>query len=335
MRIAVFDAQPLEVRSLQAANSERHALQFVAGPLGAKTVASSSGCAAVCVANADGLDADCLAALRAAGVRFVALRGASSAGLDVAAAQTLDLKVARVPAYSPDVVAEHAVTMVLTLARKLHWTDEASDDDLETEAVTGAALRGKCVGIFGLGPTAHSFAKMMRSFGCRMVAASPDDQGDERTPESSPWERMSPEQLLATADVVSLHSRHACPGCPSISDALFTHIKPGCMLVNTSRGSSLDLRAAMAALRSGTLGALGLDLYEDERTSLLEPGEPEAEADELLARLLSFPNVIVSGHQSFFSREARENVAAVTINNLSQWEETGTCDNLVKPAEQT
>ncbi|RYG64865.1 2-hydroxyacid dehydrogenase [bacterium] len=331
MNIAVFSTKPYDRRFLEAANAQlgegRHSLSFFEPRLGVETAVLAQNHDAVCAFVNDVLDGETLKVLAKGGTGFIAMRCAGYNNIDLPVAQQLGLGVARVPAYSPYAVAEHAVALLLALNRKIHRAfNRVREGNFALEGLLGTDLHGKTVGVIGTGKIGLCFAKIMVGFGCRVLCYDPfpspalDDLNVEVV--ELPY-------LLAHSDVISLH----CPLSPDtqhlISSDTIGVMKRGVILINTSRGALLDTRAAIEALRSGHLGALGLDVYEEEASLFFEDRSGETLQDDVFARLLAFQNVIVTGHQAFFTREALENIAATTIGNLSDWQESRGGRNLV------
>ena len=319
MRVIVYSAHRYDIRDLSAANVERaHDFDFVEARLGVETAKLAEGFDAVCAFVNDSLDAVVLDKLATAGIRLVVLRCAGYNQVDLNAADRLGLCVLRVPAYSPHAVAEHAVGLVLTLNRHLHRAyNRTRENDFRLDGLEGFDLYGKTVGVIGAGRIGAVFARIMLGFGCRVLAhdafevpAGLLQLGVHESPLAG---------LLEQSDIVSLH----CPLTPQtrhlIDASALSTMKPGVMLINTSRGGLLDTTAVIAALKSGRVGSLGLDVYEQEGDLFFEDLSSTIVADDVFQRLLTFPNVVVTGHQAFFTREALAAIAAATIANLDDF----------------
>ena len=325
MRTAVFSARPYERAFLDAAVAAAggHTLVYLEPRLTADTAPLAAGCAAVCLFVDDRADAPALEALARGGTRLVALRSAGFDHVDLAAATRVGLVVARVPAYSPHAVAEHAVTLLLALVRRLpHAYNRVREGNFALDGLLGFELSGQTVGVVGTGEIGTVFARIMRGFGCRVIAADPAPSPACRAMGVAYVDLPT---LLDTSDVVALH----CPLTPAthhlLDGAAFARMRPGVVVINTSRGAVVDTRAAIAALKAGRLGALGLDVYEGEAALFFADRSAEVMRDDVFARLLTFPNVIVTGHQAFFTREALAAIAATTVANLTAFEQrTGT-----------
>lgn len=319
MRVIVYSAHRHDIRDLSAANAaQAHALEFVEARLGLETVKLAEGFDAVCAFVNDSLEAAVLDKLAKAGIRLVALRCAGYNQVDLIAADRLGICVLRVPAYSPHAVAEHAVGLVLTLNRHLHRAyNRTRENDFRLDGLEGFDLFGKTVGVIGAGRIGAVFARIMLGFGCRVlvhdaltVPAELLQLGAHQSPLA---------ELLAQSDIVSLH----CPLTPQthhlIDASALSTMKPGVMLINTSRGGLLDTTAVIAALKDGRVGFLGLDVYEQEGDLFFEDLSSTIVADDVFQRLLTFPNVVVTGHQAFFTREALAAIATTTIANLDDF----------------
>jgi D-lactate dehydrogenase len=323
MRVFVFSAMPYDRRFLVTANEavgSIHELVFVEARLDGSTakLVENTGC--VCVFVNDRLDVPVLGTLSRAGVRLVALRCAGFNNVDLAAAQSLGLSVARVPAYSPHSVAEHAVALMLSLNRQIHRAyARVREGNFALEGLIGFDLRGRTVGVVGTGRIGLEVARIMTGFGCHVLAHDPaPDPAFETLGGYVPLP-----ELLAASDVVTLH----CPLTPDtrhlIDAAAIVQMKPGVMLINTSRGAVIDTRAVIDGLKSGKVGYLGLDVYEEEGDLFFADLSNQVIRDDVFARLLTFPNVLITGHQGFFTVEALEAIAVTTIENISCFEQTG------------
>jgi D-lactate dehydrogenase len=318
MRVGVFSTKSHDRKYLEEANQRAgspHALDFLDARLSRETASLAAGFPAVCVFVNDRVDAAVLATLAAGGTRLVALRCAGFNNVDVPAATALGVVVARVPAYSPHAVAEHTIGLVLTLARHLHRAmSRAREGNFALEGLLGVELHGRTVGVVGTGKIGETVVEALTGFGVRILATDP--QPNPRCLERGARYVPLPE-LLAAADVVTLH----CPLGPAtrhlIDGAALARMKPGALLVNTSRGALIDAPAVIEALKSRRLGGLALDVYEEEERLFFEDHSSDILQDDVFARLLTFPNVVITGHQAFFTEEALREIAATTIANLS------------------
>jgi D-lactate dehydrogenase len=313
MRIAVFNTKPYDQRFLEAANATHgFELVFLEAHLSPRTALLAQGCEAVCTFVNDPLPAATLTVLHGLGVRLIALRCAGFNQVDLKAADRLGMTVARVPAYSPFAVAEHAVALILTLNRCIHRAyNRVREGNFQLEGLLGFDLHGKTVGVIGTGKIGAIFAGIMRGFGTRVLAYDPYPNPDLGI------EYVSLEELMRQSDIVSLH----CPLTPQTQHLMDSNrlafLKRGAMLVNTSRGALIDTPAAIEALKSGRIGALALDVYEEEGDLFFENLSNAVIQDDVFSRLLTFPNVLITGHQAFFTREALENIARTTLQNVA------------------
>ncbi len=329
MRILFFSARSYDRRDFSAANARhQHTLEFVDARLTPLTVALAHGYDAVCTFVNDVIDADIIAALRAGGTHLIALRCAGFNQVDLAAAAQAGMTVVRVPAYSPHAVAEHAVGLLLTLNRKFHRAyARVRDNNFLLDGLEGFDICGKTVGVVGTGRIGGVFAGIMLGFGCRVLAYDPAQPDAALTARGVQY--VSFEQLLANADIVSLH----CPLTPESHHLLNGHalslMKRGAMLINTSRGGLLDTPAVIDALKSRQLGALGLDVYEQEGDLFFEDLSNQVVDDDVFQRLLTFPNVVITGHQAFFTAEALAAIAETTLGNIDDIAAGRSCANEV------
>jgi D-lactate dehydrogenase len=322
MRVAVFSTKPYDRRFLDGANpSAGHELVYLEPRLTRETAIAAAGAQAVCVFVNDELQKEVLEALAGQGVRLVALRCAGFNNVDLSAARDLAITVARVPEYSPRAVAEHTVALILTLNRKTHRAyARIREGNFALEGLLGFDLHGRTVGVVGTGRIGAAFAQIMIGFGCRVVAHDPyPDSECERLG----VRYLDLPELLNGADIISLH----CPLTPEtyhlIGSSAVAQMRSGAMLINTSRGAVIDTRAVIEGLKSGRIGSLGLDVYEEEADLFFENLSDSLIHDDVFARLLTFPNVLITGHQAFFTEEALSAIAETTIANISAFEQTG------------
>jgi D-lactate dehydrogenase len=322
MRIAFYSAKPYDRAFFDAANAGHgHELVYLEPRLTASTAPLAAGHEAVCAFVNDELDAGILAVLAGAGVRLVALRCAGFNQVDLAAARDLGVCVVRVPAYSPYAVAEHAVGLMLALNRRLHRAyNRVREGNFALDGLLGFDLHGRTAGIVGTGEIGRVVARILNGFGCTLLAHDPYPNA---ACETLGVTYVPLEELFATADVITLH----CPLTPQtlhlVDAPALARMKPGVMLINTSRGALVDTRAAIDALKSGALGYLGLDVYEEEGPLFFEDRSGLVIQDDVFTRLLTFPNVLITGHQGFFTAEALERIAATTLTSASAFARDG------------
>ncbi|GAC1030542.1 2-hydroxyacid dehydrogenase [Pseudomonas sp. No.21] len=325
MRTILFSSQNHDRDSFlgAAAGIELH---FQPARLTLDTTALANGFDVVCAFINDDLSAPVLEHLVAGGTRLIALRSAGYNHVDLTAARALGLTIVRVPAYSPHAVAEHAVSLILALNRRLHRAyNRTREGDFSLHGLTGFDLVGKRVGVVGTGQIGETFARIMAGFGCQLLAYDPFPSP---AVEAMGARYLPLGQLLAESDIISLH-------CP-LNDATrylinadsLQHMKPGAMLINTGRGALVETPALIEALKSGQLGYLGLDVYEEEANLFFEDRSDLPLQDDVLARLLTFPNVIVTAHQAFLTREALAAIARTTLDNIAAWAAGRPCNQV-------
>jgi D-lactate dehydrogenase len=327
MHTLIYSSQTYDRESFLAAQVPPEIeLHFQPARLTLDTVALAEAYEVVCAFINDDLSAPVLEQLAAGGTRLIALRSAGFNHVDLAAAQRLGLSVVRVPAYSPHAVAEHAVALILSLNRHLHRAcNRTRDGDFSLHGLTGFDLVGKTVGVVGTGQIGATFARIMAGFGCKLLAYDPYPNPQV---EALGARYLPLDALLAEAHIISLHcplnddTRHL------INPASLSRMQRGAMLINTGRGALVNTPALIDALKSGQLGYLGLDVYEEEAQLFFEDRSDLPLQDDVLARLLTFPNVVVTAHQAFLTREALGAIAQTTLDNISSWA-TGSPQNQV------
>ncbi len=316
MKIAVFDTHRHDRASLDEANAlHGHELTYFEPRLTSQTARLASGFDVVCSFVNDRLDRETLELLKAGGVRLIALRSAGFNHVDLEAAAALGLPVVRVPEYSPYAVAEHAVALVLALDRKIHRAHaRVREGNFSLDGLLGSDLHGKTVGLIGTGRIGGVAARIFCGFGCRVLA---HDAQPQPALVALGVEYVPLEVLYAQSHIISLHVP-LTPATRHMIDArALARMKPGVMLINTSRGALVDSRALVEALKSGAIGAAGLDVYEEEEGVFFEDLSGQVLQDDVLARLLTFPNVLVTSHQGFFTREALAAIASTTLGSVS------------------
>ena len=318
MKVAVFSGEAYDREFLEAANGSRYELRFFEPQLNIETVSLAAGFDAVCAFVNDRLDAEVIEKLASSGTRLVALRCAGYNNVDLSAARRHGLTVVRVPAYSPHAVAEHTIGLILALDRKLHRAyNRVREGNFALDGLLGFDLCGRTAGIIGTGRIGTVVAQILTGFGCRVLAFDPMPS---ETCRSLGVTYSALDTLLARSDIVTLH----CPLTPQnwhvIGHEAIAQMRHGVMLINTSRGALIDTVAVIEALKSGRIGYLGLDVYEEEEQIFFEDRSSSIISDDIFSRLLTFPNVIITGHQAFFTREALDSIAATTMQNISDFE---------------
>ncbi|WP_125718895.1 2-hydroxyacid dehydrogenase [Pseudoalteromonas rubra] len=313
MRVALFSSQKYELPFFEHALTQFPDIEFefFEQALNDKTVALAQGFDAICVFVNDQVDANVLAELAELGVQSIALRCAGFNNVDIEAAHALGIKVVRVPAYSPEAVAEHCIALMLTLSRKTHKAyNRVREDNFDLNGLLGFNLHNKTVGIIGCGKIGQALVAILNGFGAYVLVYDPNIGEGSYT-------QVSLDMLLEQSDIVTLH----CPLTEAthhlIDDAAFDKMKQGVMLINTSRGALVDSKACIRALKSRKLGYLGLDVYEQESELFFKNRSDEVIQDDVFMRLASFQNVLITGHQGFFTKEALTEIAHTTVTNLN------------------
>jgi D-lactate dehydrogenase len=314
--VAFFDTKSYDRQSF-AAEAEAQGIdwRFHEFRLGQGTLAGAEGAQAVCVFVNDRLDRACLTALAGTGIRHVALRCAGFNNVDLDAARELGLVVTRVPAYSPHAVAEHTVALLQTLNRKIHRAyNRVREQNFSLKGLVGFDLQGKTVGIAGTGKIGRIVAKIFRGYDMRVIAYDPFP--DPVWAASAGVEYVTFDSLLARSDVVTLHLPLTPESHHLLNDATIARMKPGAYVVNTSRGKLIDSTALIHHLKTGQLGGVALDVYEEEEGLFFEDHSGEVLQDDELNLLLSCANVLITSHQAFLTHEALREIARVTVENI-------------------
>lgn len=316
MRIAVFSAKRYDREFFDLANSAfNHQLEYFDIRLSARTVRLAHDADAICAFVNDDLSATTLTAMAEAGIKLLLMRCAGFNNVDVATAKSLGITIARVPAYSPEAVAEHAVALMLALNRRIHKAYQRTRDaNFSLDGLIGFNMHGKTAGIVGTGRIGQATARILKGFGCHLLAFDPYPSAAMTELGA---EYVDLDTLLSKSDIVTLH----CPLTPEntylINEKSLARMKPGTMLINTSRGMLVDSQAAIEALKSGQLSALGLDVYDNEQHLFFEDLSNEVIKDDVFRRLSACHNVIFTGHQAFLTREALGNIADTTLGNAT------------------
>ncbi len=318
--VAVFSAKPYDREYLaQAPDSEFISWRFHEFRLSAETAHAAAGAQSVCLFVNDRADRECLEILASLGVKLVALRCAGFNNVDVPAANALGLVVVRVPAYSPHAVAEHTVALLLTLGRKIHRAfNRVREMNFSLSGLVGFEVHGKTVGIVGTGKIGRITAQIFRGFGAEVLAHDLLPDAEWAAANNVRYEDI--DTLLATSDIVSLHVPLQTETWHLINEKTLAQMKPGVILVNTSRGKLVDTTALILALKSGHIGGVALDVYEEEEAVFFEDLSGQMLKDDELSLLLNFPNLLITSHQAFLTQEALTEIAQVTTTNLRRLE---------------
>ncbi|RFS16609.1 2-hydroxyacid dehydrogenase [Emticicia sp. C21] len=327
MKIAFFSTKPYDREFFEKYN-EANQISFYEVALNEQSIRLAEGAEAVCVFVNDKINASIIEALQKAGVQLIALRCAGFNNVDLGAARNASIKVVRVPAYSPYAVAEHALALIMTLNRKTHKAyNRVREGNFSLEKLTGFDLYHKTVGIIGTGKIGGIFAKIMLGLGCKVLAY---DMFPDEHLTAAGVNYVDFEELLIHSDIVSLH----CPLTEAtrhlINAEALAQMKLGVMLINTSRGALIDTQAVVEALKNKTLGYLGIDVYEQEENIFFNDLSGQILQDDTLARLMTFPNVLITSHQGFLTEEALTQIAITTLQNVSDFEHKIALINEVK-----
>ncbi|KZN62942.1 2-hydroxyacid dehydrogenase [Pseudoalteromonas luteoviolacea] len=313
MKVALFSSQKYERAFFtEAANAYPHIeITHLEHALKMETVYLASGFDAICVFVNDDVNACVLAELAELNVKFIALRCAGFNNVDIDAAHALGIQVVRVPAYSPEAVAEHCMALILTLARKTHKAyNRVREENFDLNGLLGFNIHNKTVGVIGCGKIGQSLVSILNGFGAHTLVFDPNVGEGSYT-------KVSLQMLFEQSDIITLH----CPLTESthhlLDDAAFQKMKTGVMVINTSRGALIDTQACIKALKSRKIGYLGLDVYEQESELFFKDRSEDIIQDDDFIRLSGFPNVLITGHQGFFTKEALTEIASITISNLN------------------
>ncbi|MBI5423688.1 MAG: 2-hydroxyacid dehydrogenase [Opitutae bacterium] len=316
LTVAFFDTKSYDREYFaQATDAGEIELRFLEHRLTESTASTAQGANAVCCFVNDRLDRALLTHLKNFGVRHVALRCAGFNNVDLAAAKELGLAVTRVPAYSPHAVAEHTIALLLTLNRKIHRAhNRVREQNFSLAGLVGFDLHGKTAGVVGTGKIGRIVAEILRGFGMRVLACDPFPDAVWAAQHRVSY--VSKVELFAQSDVISLHSPLTPETHHLVNEPTLAAMKRGAFIVNTSRGKLIDTAALIDGLKSGRVGGVALDVYEEEEGVFFEDHSDRVLADDELARLLTFPNVLITAHQAFLTREALGEIARVTVENL-------------------
>jgi D-lactate dehydrogenase len=328
MKVAVFSAKSYDKKYLDQENKYfKHKLEYIELHLDQHTAPLAKGFDAVCAFVNDNIDEHCLHKLSSNGVKIIALRCAGFNNINLRVASALDMTVVRVPEYSPHGVAEHALTLILSLNRKIYRAyNRVRENNFSLEGLLGFNLHSKTIGVIGTGKIGSVFCSIMLGLGCKVLACDPYPN---ELCIAHGVEYVDIDCLFTASDIISLH----CPLTPEtnhiINDHAISCMKDGVMLINTSRGALIDTVAIIKGLKSEKIGYLGLDVYEEEGDLFFEDVSEKILEDDVFARLLTFPNVLITGHQAFFTSEALASIANTTLQNLSDIEAGKHCQNRV------
>lgn len=315
MNVAVFSSKPYDRHALDAANIGKElSFTYLEPRLLTETAAMAEGFPVVCAFVNDHLNREVLTSLAQGGTKLIALRSAGFNNVDLDAAHELDLAVVRVPAYSPNSIAEHTVGLMLALNRKLHRAyNRVREGNFALDGLLGFDMVGKTVGIIGTGKIGQVVARIISGFGCRVIGFDPYPSDAAR---EVGVEYLELDEVFAESDILTLHLPLTPETHHMVDQSSIARMKPGVMLINTSRGALLNTSAVIEGLKSSRIGYLGLDVYEEEDDIFFQDLSGFILQDDVFARLLTFPNVLITGHQAFFTQEALDAIATTTVANI-------------------
>ena len=319
MKVAVFSTKYYEREYLNKYNTRgKHQLTYFDGILNEDTINLTIGFDAVCVLLSEIISEKVIDKLSANSIQLICLRSAGFDNVDIEAAGKRNIKVLRVPAYSPQAIAEHAVALILTLDRKTYKAyNRVRENNFSINNLMGFNLSGKTVGVIGTGKIGRAFCDIMLGFGCKVIAydIAESDALKAKGIEYKPFDK-----LLQVSDIISIHCPLTAETHHLFNSIAFAKMKVGAMLINTSRGAVIKTSHAIEALKREQLGYLGIDVYEGEENLFFKDLSQSIIQDDLIERLMSFNNVLITPHQAFFTKEAVEQIAMTTIKNCSDFE---------------
>ncbi len=327
MKVLVFSCRPYDTEFLLRANQGKHQLDCVEARLELHTAVLARGYPAVCLFVEDLANAEIVETLSGNGTRLIVLRSTGFNNVDLEAADRLGMTVMRVSRYSPYAVAEFAVGMIIALNRKLHRAyNRVREGNFRLDSLVGFDLNGKTVGIVGTGNIGRVVARILKGFGCTLLGY---DVTEDAECKNLGVRYLSFREVLEWSDIVTLHIPLTPDTHRMINGETIGLMKKGAMLINTSRGALVDTEAVIASLKSGQLGSVGLDVYEEESHFYFKDLSEEIIPDDVLSRLLTIPNVLITGHQAFFTAEAMAQISQTTISNIDDYVEGRTNENVL------
>ena len=331
MKIACFSTKSYDRESFDRfISGTTHTLSYFEAKLDKHTVSLAEGHDAICTFVNDPIDGTIMKKLAHVGVRLIALRCAGYNQVDLQTAANLGIKIVRVPAYSPEAVAEHAFALLLTLSRKTHKAyNRVRENNFSLEGLTGVNIHGKTIGVIGTGAIGKAFCRIAKGFGCTILAY---DIHENEEMKQLGVTYLPLHEVIANSHIISLH----CPLTPAthhlINAESIERMQNGVTLINTSRGALVETKAVIKALKSKKIANLGIDVYEQEENIFFKNLSEEIMQDEMISRLMTFPNVLVTGHQAFLTKEALEQISITTLANISAFENGERLINEVNPA---
>lgn len=320
LKVAFFDVRNYDIRSFEDHNGDRFAFQFLPAALSEETALAASGCRVVCIFVNDRCDVHVIGQLAALGVELIALRCSGFNNVDLKACAKHSIDVVRVPVYSPYAVAEHTVGLMLMLNRRLHQAYVRNRTGyFVLDGLTGFDMKGKTAGVIGTGQIGRCLVDILLGFGCRVLAFDKFPDPSISAKENLDYVELN--SLFHESDIISLHVPLFPETYHLINRASIEMMKPGVMLINTSRGGLVDTKALIEGLKSGKIGYAGLDVYEEEAGIFFRDMSDTVLTDDVLARLLTFNNVVITSHQAFLTKEALGNIAETTLANIVEFDQ--------------
>lgn len=326
MKVLVYSAKAFEIPYLEKANKNQHQLTFINEALSSKTAMKAVGYDAISIFSADEACFMTIDKLKSFGVKYISLRSVGYDNVNLRAAERANIKVANVPAYSPYAIAEHAVSLLLVLNRKLIESNQrVKHYNFNLDGLVGIDLNKKVVGIIGTGKIGSVMAKIMHGFGCELLGF--DISEDKELASTYNLKYMTLKDVCEKADIISIHVPLTTETHQMIDEDLISQMKKGVMIINTARGAVINTEHAIEALKSGKIGALGIDVYEHEKGVFFKDYSNNIPDDIVLMQLNAFPNVLITGHHAFLTEEALTNIAETTMYNLNCWDSDQETEN--------
>lgn len=326
MKVLIYSAKNFEVPYLEQANSRGHNLTFIEEPLSSETAMKAIGYDAIAIFSVDDASSIVIEKLKDFGVKYITLRSVGYDNVNLKSASRFGIRVAHVPAYSPYAIAEHAVTLLMTLNRKLIESNQrVKHFNFNLDNLIGFDLNKKIVGIIGTGNIGSIMVKIMHGFGCKLLGH--DIEENKELVDLYHLNYVSLEDLCQQANIISLHVPLNKDTHHLINENLIEQMKAGVIIINTSRGAVLNTQHIIDGLMNQTIGALGIDVYENEKKMFFEDHSQDIPKDDMLIKLNAMPNVLITGHHAFLTKEALTNIAETTIYNLDCWSQHKETEN--------
>jgi len=332
MKIAFFSTKAYDEKSFEKSEKSKYEITFFKQEISIELCQRLDGFEAICVFVNDKVDESKITVLKQKGIKLILLRCAGFDNVDLKVAKKEGMKVYRVPQYSPYAVAEFAVGLMLALNRKIHKAyNRTRDNNFALEGLLGFDMNGKTVGVVGTGAIGAIVVRIMKAFGCKVIAY--DVYKNDKLIQELNLEYVELDKLFEQSDIISLHAPLMKETTHMVNEAAISKMKDGVMIINTSRGPLIDTKAVIRGLKTKKIGAIGMDVYENESNLYFSDHSSEALEDDILARITGFPNVLVTGHQAFFTKEALDNIRKFTLQNVDDFlegKDTNECTKTLK-----